>query len=533
MPEGNRPPSALRLAVTGVSKSYGSVCALDRVSLEIATGHVHAIVGENGAGKSTLMRLLQGLEQPDSGSVVINGEPARLRDARDAMLRGIGMVHQEFMLVPNLSLLENFALGAEPRRRGPVASVLVDWESVKLAGDGLARQAGVEVDWSLLASEAPVHIRQIVEITRLLSRGASTIILDEPTSILAPRQVEDLFEMLRALRQGGATILFISHKLKEVLALADIVTVMRKGRVIATKRVADTNVDQLTELMVGESVAINTRVASSREGGADPVLRIHGLRARDDRGIGKLQDVDLDLWSGEIHGIAGISGNGQDELVECLAGLRVPDGGSITLAGTELAGAGNRRMRESGIAYVSPDRANEGLSLDASIEHNIIAGDHRTPGFSTRGWLRLGRIRKAARERLADLEVVYGSQKDPARSLSGGNQQRLVFAREMAGGPRVMIVAQPTRGVDVKGIAAIHNLLRQMRGRGGSVLLVSEELEELIALSDRISVITDGRIAGCVEGSEANFENLGRLMLTQKSADASAAQFGAGSGQIA
>lgn len=517
--DGDGPPSVSGLGVVDVSKSYGPVLALDRVSLEIAGGRVHAIVGENGAGKSTLMRLLQGLEQPDSGSVLIDGEPVQLRDARDAMRRGIGMVHQEFMLVPNLSLLENFVLGAEPLRRGPAGAVLVDWTSAEAAGDRLARQAGVQVQWSLLASEAPVHIRQIVEITRLLSRGATTIILDEPTSILAPRQVEDLFEMLREMRRDGATIVFISHKLKEVMALAEVVTVMRKGRVIATRPVSGTSIGELTELMVGEDIAINLRADSGELTAEEPVLCVQDLRACDDRGVPKLLGADLDLLPGEIHGIAGVSGNGQDELVECLAGLRTPEDGSIRIAGTDVTGEGNRSMREAGIAYASPDRGHEGLSLDAPIEHNIVAGDHRTPDLSHRGWLRLNRIRTAARQRLADLDVVYGSLKDPARSLSGGNQQRLVFARELAGAPRVLIAAQPTRGVDVKGIAAIHGLLREFRDRGGTVLLVSEELEELIALSDRISVVADGRIAGCVRGEDANLENLGRLMLSQYSAD--------------
>ena len=505
--EGQR--LASRLGVAEITKSYArAVVALDRVSLEIATGQVHAIVGENGAGKSTLMRILQGLEQPDAGSVVIDGAAVRLRGARDAMQRGIGMVHQEFMLVPNLTLLENFALGTEPLRRGG----LIDWVRSRETADRLTQQAGVVVDWSRQASDAPVHIRQIVEITRLLSRGAETIILDEPTSILAPRQVEDLFHMLRVLRREGATILFISHKLKEVMALADVVTVMRKGKAVATRAVAETGIGELTELMVGESVAQAMR-STAQTRGTHPVLVVRSLEAWDDRGICRLAGVDLDVYPGEIHGIAGISGNGQDELVECLAGLRTPDRGEIRKNDKILAGMGNGGMRSHGIAYVSPDRGQEGLSLAASIEHNSIAGSHRTAAFSVRGWLRPGRIRAAARERLANLEVVYGSLKDPAQSLSGGNQQRLVFARELAASPEVMIVAQPTRGVDVKGIAAIHNLLCAFRDRGGAVLLVSEELEELIVLADRISVIAEGRIVGSLPGREASLEDVGRLML--------------------
>ncbi len=502
------------IGVRGVRKRYGPVCALDGVSLEIASGRVHAVVGENGAGKSTLMRVLQGLEQPDEGSVLVHGAPVRLRDARDAARRGIGMVHQEFMLVPGLSLLENFALGAEPLRRGRLARCLVDWKRARAAGDRLARQAGVSVDWSLPASEAPVHIRQIVEIARLLSRGARTVILDEPTSILAPRQVEDLFGILRDLKRDGATIVFISHKLREVMAIADVVTVMRKGRVVATRAASQTDPEELAELMVGESLEPAPGVRCRVQGG-EPILAVRNLAARDRRGVPRLRGVDLDLRQGEIHGIAGVSGNGQDELVECLAGLRVPTGGSIRIGAAEVAGRGNRRMRAAGIAYVSPDRTQEGLCLDAPIEHNSVAGAHRSARFSRRGWLRLGRIRQAARDRLRSLEVVYGSVRDPARSLSGGNQQRLVFAREMAGDPAAMIVSQPTRGVDVKGIAAVHQLLRDYRERGGAVLLVSEELDELIALADRISVVADGRVVDCVPGDRASLEILGRLMLSQ------------------
>ena len=516
MSGASRRRPASKLGVVDVSKSYGSVRALQSVTLDIAPREVHAIVGENGAGKSTLMRLLQGLETPDAGAVVVEGQPARLANARDAMALGIGMVHQEFMLVPNLTLLENFALGAEPRRRGLGLSHLVDWEKLREIGDELAKQAGVNIDWSLRTSEAPVHVRQIVEIIRLLSRGATTVILDEPTSILAPRQVEDLFKMLRKLRRAGSTILFISHKLHEVLSLADTVTVIRKGRVVDTKPVRETEIAELTRLMVGEDVVINQRVASAKPHDLESALEIRELSATDDRGVRRLECVNIDLRPGEIHGIAGVSGNGQDELVGCLAGVYRPSGGSVQKNGIELAGAGNGRIRSCGIGYVSPDRAHEGLSLDATIEQNIMAGDHRSPEHCKQGWLNLRRVSEAARRRLAELGIVYDSMRDPARSLSGGNQQRLVFARELAGDPDILIVSQPTRGVDVKGIFAIHELLRQFRGRGGSVLLVSEELEELIAICDRISVMSRGRIVGCVDGEDANFDILGRLMLAQK-----------------
>ena len=516
MPETLRQRPASKLGVVGVSKSYGAVQALQSVTLDIASHEVHAIVGENGAGKSTLMRLLQGLETPDAGTVVVEGRPVQLASARDAMALGIGMVHQEFMLVPNLTLLENFALGAEPRRRGAGLSQLVDWEKLRETGDKLARQAGVSVDWSLRTSEAPVHVRQIVEITRLLSRGATTVILDEPTSILAPRQVEDLFKMLRELRRTGSTILFISHKLHEVLSLADTVTVIRRGRVVDTKPVLETCIAELTRLMVGEDVVINQRIASERKPQySESALVIRELSAIDDRGVSRLERVDIDLRPGEIHGIAGVSGNGQDELVGCLAGVYRPSSGSIRKNGIELAGAGNGRIRSCGIGYVSPDRAHEGLSLDATIEQNIVAGDHRSPEHCRRGWLNLRRVGEAARRRLAGLGIVYDSMRDPARSLSGGNQQRLVFARELASDPDILIVSQPTRGVDVKGIFAIHELLRRFRDHGGSVLLVSEELEELIAICDRISVMSGGRIVGSVDGEDANFDILGRMMLMQ------------------
>jgi ABC-type uncharacterized transport system ATPase subunit len=500
---------AVRLGAQGITRRFGRVIACDRVDFAAAPGTIHAIVGGNGAGKTTLMRILQGLEQPDEGQITIDDAPASLVNPAAAFARGIGMVHQEFMLVQDLTLLENLILGREPVRRG-----VIDRTTALAAAQNLAAQAGVELDWDLKVALAPVHLRQILEIFRLLYRGADVLILDEPTSVLAPQQVHDLLALLRRLRDEGRTIVFISHKLDEVLAVADRITVLRAGRVVANTTPKESDADALAQLMVGEPVENPHRSAHVRTGGA-PVLSVRGLAAVDGRGVQRLIAADLDVWRGEVVGVAGVSGSGQEELVAAVTGLRRAAGGTVTLDGADVTSSSVAARRDRGIGYLSADRAHEGLCLPATIRDNVIAGHHRSPPYARAGILYPNLVRDHVRAVLARFSVVFGADADPVSSLSGGNQQRVAIARELDRQPKILVAAQPTRGVDIAGIAAIHRQILTYREGGGAVLLVSEELEELLALSDRIVVLHHGKVAGELEGGRADLIQVGRMMLGQ------------------
>ena len=510
---------SVRLGAVGLSKAYGPVQANRNVSLAVAPEEIHAIVGENGAGKSTLMRLLQGIEQPDSGEILVDDEPCRFGGPRQAFAAGIGMIHQEFMLAPELTLLENLVLGDEPAT-GSFGRI--DWKAARASGNALSAQAGIDVDWNRKAGTTPVHVQQYVEIIRLLRRGTRVLIMDEPTSVLAPQQVEDLFHLLRKLRETGTTILFISHKLKEVMALADRVTVMRRGEVTFSSRVGETDIAEIARHVIGGS-ALDQGEPRLREQGArkgdERVLEVSNLCAPVRERSHPLHDIDLIVGTGEIVGLAGVSGNGQSELVECLVGLRSVSSGRVLLKGRDITHATNKERRDRGLGYVSADRRHEGLALDASIEINATAGSQRSEPICAGRIIDLGALRRTARERLSGLAVRFGSMRDAVRSLSGGNQQRTVFARETASEPTLLVVSQPTRGVDLKGIAAIHSILRAIRADGGSILLVSEELDEIVDLSDRIHVIADGRIVGEVPRESADVATVGRMMLVGNTRD--------------
>ncbi len=514
-PKPPDPGSTIRLGAQSVSKRYGAVEANRSITFGVAPDEIHAIVGENGAGKSTLMRLLQGLERPDSGTIIHDDVPVRLRDPQHALGLGIGMVHQDFMLAPDLSLLENFVLGDEPVGNGRNPLAIVNWKSARKQGNALAEQANIEIDWDMRAGDAPVHVRQYVEIFRLLRRGMRALILDEPTAVLAPQQVDQLFALLRRLREDDTSIIFISHKLNEVMALADRVTVIRRGEVMASTGVDETDIDTLTRHIVGEGGAVPTagRSAATPPRDQQPLLSVTDLSAPSLARSHPLFDIALDVRAGEIVGVAGVSGNGQEELFQCLAGLRTPSHGTITVGTQDLAGSDNAAFRRAGIGFISPDRANEGLAKTASIADNVMAASQRDDRYRLGPFLNPIAMAHAARERLAKLSVRYGRVADMAKSLSGGNQQRLVFAREIAAEPRLLIVSQPTRGVDLGGVAAIHGIIGAFASEGGAVLLVSEELDELITLSHRILVMAGGRVVGEVEATEATPEALGRLML--------------------
>ena len=499
---------SVRLGARGVFKQFGQVIANDRIDFSAARGSIHAIVGGNGAGKTTLMRILQGMEQPDQGDVIVDDAPVRLANPADAFRRGIGMVHQEFMLVEDLTMLENLILGAEPVTSGG----LIDRKAAYAAAEAASAQAGVKLDWDTRVAQAPVHRRQILEILRLLYRGADVLILDEPTSVLAPQQVQDLLALLRKLRQEGRTIIFISHKLDEVLSVADDITVLRGGRVVATVKPKETSAAKLGAMMVGEEIEFPRRTAHALAG-REPVLAVQALAALDTRGILRLNGIDLVVRPGEVVGIAGVAGSGQDELIAAIVGLIQPAAGSVTLDGHDATYWSIAARREAGLGYISADRAREGLCLSATIADNLVAGRHRTAPFQRMGVLRSSVIRAHARQALDTFSVVRGDEADPVRSLSGGNQQRVVIARELDRAPKLLIAAQPTRGVDIAGIAFIHREILDYREKGGAVLLISEELDELVELSDRIVAMHHGRITGEVTADQAEINKIGRLML--------------------
>jgi simple sugar transport system ATP-binding protein len=499
----------VRLGARGVTRRFGALVANDNVDFSAAAGSIHAIVGGNGAGKSTLMRILQGMDRPDEGTVIVDGEPAVLGGPAEAFARGIGMVHQEFMLVPGLTLLENLVLAREPVK----GLMLIDHDKALEAARKLEKEAGVSLDWNMPVDEAPVHVRQIVEILRLLYRGADVLILDEPTAVLAPSQIRELMALLKRLKAEGRTILFISHKLDEVLDVSDDITVMRAGRVVGSLKTAGTSKSALAELMIGEILAETTARAGQP---GESVLAVEGLTVGDVRGAARLRDVGFSVRKGEIVAIAGVAGNGQDELVGAVTGLQPIASGSITLSGRPVAHLPLPARRALGLAYLSPDRAAEGLCLDASIAENVVAGHHRRAGFVSAGILKLGVIADHAEKLLDRYSVRRGSSALAASSLSGGNQQRVAIARELDGVPDLLVACQPTRGVDIRGIAFIHRCLLDYRDRGGAVLLVSEELDEIITLADRILVIYNGELRGEVRRGDADIELIGRMMLGER-----------------
>lgn len=493
-----------RIGAEGISRSFGAVRANISVDLSVRPGTIHAVIGENGAGKSTLMRMLYGLDRPDSGHVIVDDEPVALASPRAAIERGIGLVQQELAIIPELTLLENLILGDEGARAG-----VLPWRAARARAVELAATVGVDIDWDAVASGVSIAIQQQVEILRLVYRGADVLILDEPTAVLAPAQATELLGLLASLRDAGRTVIFISHKLDEVLAVAEDVTVLRAGRSIA--RMPRTELDRasLAALIIGDSAVAESAVTRGDPG--EVRLVVDDARARDDRGLVRLDGVSFEVRAGEIVGIAAVAGNGQEELAEALIGVRALAGGGIVLDGTDIGRESLRRRRSRGMAYVSADRKHEGLALALSLADNVIAG----PGLrelSRAGWLHAGRVAERVSRALGRAEVKYGTPADPASSLSGGNQQRVVIGRETLAGPRVLVASQPTRGVDIRGIGYIHELLRRSRDEGTAVVLFSEELDELRDLADRIVVMHRGRVSGVLPGTATRAE-IGDLML--------------------
>ncbi|RKH11901.1 ABC transporter ATP-binding protein [Corallococcus sp. CA047B] len=500
--------------------------SLEDASLDIVPGELLAVVGENGAGKSSLMNVLYGLYHPDAGTFLMDGKPVRLKSPRDAIARGIGMVHQHFMLVPTLTVAENVVLGREPTRRG-----LLDLDRACDEVAATAKRFGFQLDPRARVDTLTVGSQQKVEIVKALHRGAQVLILDEPTAVLTPQESDELAQVMRGLVQQGRTVVLISHKLKEVLGVADRVAVMRRGRTVAEVRASETTVSALASLMVGEGsrgaaltgVPVTSGADTALTGAVAPdagtvstgpiVLDAKDLRAKGDNGRPALQGVSLTVHAGEIVGIAGVDGNGQRELAEVLTGLRVLEGGAGTLLGGPLVGLTPAKAKARGVGHVPEDRLARAVVKAMTVEENVALGRHRQPPFARGPWVDF----KGRRERTNQLLTTYDVRPpDPTvalQALSGGNQQKVVVARELDADPKLLVVVQPTRGLDIGAVAQVHARLREAKARGAGVVMVSLDLEEVLALSDRVYVLYEGRVTGHFPRKDLDERELGRRML--------------------
>ncbi|MDH4102713.1 MAG: ABC transporter ATP-binding protein [Thermoleophilia bacterium] len=478
------------LELRGITKQFPGVLANDHIDFDLRRGEVHALLGENGAGKSTLMNVLYGLYHPDEGEIRIDGEVVRMGSPQEAIARGIGMVHQHFMLIPVMSVAENIVLGVEPRHD----VVLLDYKAARDRVRDLASSFDFAIDPDALVHDITVGQQQRVEILKALYRKADILILDEPTAVLTPQETGELFGILRSLQQEGMSIVFITHKLNEVLEIADRITVLRRGKTVETLPARGATEEGLARLMVGREVLLTVDKPAASPG--DVLLQVEGLHVRDDRGLEKVRDVSLDVRAGEIVAIAGVDGNGQTELIDALTGLRKSESGRVVLAGSDVTRESAKAHFEQGLGHIPQDRQHRGLVLDFSIAENIALHDFRKPPDSRFGWLFPGRLVESARRLIKEFDVRGGNPQTYASALSGGNQQKVILAREINRDPRVLIAAQPTRGLDVGAIEFVHRRLVEERDEGRGVLLVSLELEEVISLADRILVIYEGEIVG-------------------------------------
>jgi ABC-type uncharacterized transport system ATPase subunit len=493
-----------RVEMCDIVKSFPGVLANDRVCFDINQGEVHALLGENGAGKSTLMRQLYGLYRPDEGQILINGKPYTFNSPADAIKQGIGMIHQHFMLVPTLTVAENVALGLKSSREP-----MLDLEKVSARIRELAQLYGLKIDPSAYIWQLSVGEQQRVEIIKALYRGASLIILDEPTAVLTPQEVNDLFVTLKHMAGDGHALVFISHKLHEVMAISSRVTVLRDGRVIGTRLTAEVTRNELVKMMVGRDVR---QLAPLPLKSGAVRLEIQELRAMGDRGTEALRGVDLQLHAGEILGLAGVSGNGQRELAECLAGVRKTTHGTILLDGVDTTSMPLKQRVDSGLAYIPEERMRDGAIREFSVHENIFLHDHASPKYTHGIFLDFPRMWAFASELVKEFNVKTPGLDTPIKNLSGGNIQKLIMARELSRQPVVLIAAQPTRGVDIGATEYIHQRLLQQREEGTAILLISEDLDEIRVLSDRIAVLYEGRIMGVVERDQSTVEQIGLMM---------------------
>jgi ABC-type uncharacterized transport system ATPase subunit len=498
----------------GITKQFPGVLANDHVDFELREGEVHTLLGENGAGKSTLMNILYGLYKADSGEIKVNGELLQLSSPKDAIHRGIGMVHQHFMLIPVFTVAENIMLGAETDHRAkpneaPLAKL--DRKEVSQKIRELSHQYGLEVDPEAIVGDLPVGIQQRVEIVKALYRNANILILDEPTAVLTPQEADELFRIVRGLTERGVSIVFITHKLKEVLAIADRITVMRGGKVVGSTTPQQANEQQLAAMMVGREVILTVEKGPAKPEGE--VLLVEKLHVRDVRDLESVRGISFSVHAGEVLGVAGVQGNGQTELAEALTGLRKIESGHVKLSGVDLTGKTPRNFTETGLAHIPEDRQRHGLVLGYTIADNLVLCDYYKPPFSVRNVIQQTVLDQNARKLILAYDVRTPSPYVSAGKLSGGNQQKVIVARELSRpGVKLVIANQPTRGLDVGSIEYIHKEIIAMRDRGVAVLLVSAELDEIMSLSDRIAVMYHGEIVATVNTKEVTREQLGLWM---------------------
>ncbi len=483
--DGAAPPV---LELRGITKRFPGVLANDHVDFDLNRGEVHALLGENGAGKSTLMNILYGLYHPDEGEILINGKKVTIDSPGAAIDLGIGMVHQHFMLIPVMTVAENIVLASEPRRGG----VFLDYGAAVQKVRELAGSFNFAIDPDAKVEGITVGQQQRVEILKALYRGAEILILDEPTAVLTPQEADELFGILETLQREGMSIIFISHKLREVLKIAERVTVLRRGKMIDTVPREGATRDTLAKLMVGREVLL--RVDKTAAQPKEPILTVEDLHVVDDRGLEAVRGVSLEVRAGEIVGLAGVDGNGQTELIDALTGLRTPQSGRVLVGDRDLTTENAHQHLDSGMGHIPEDRHRRGLVLDFSLAENLALHDFDKQPFSHFGWLHPGRIVTAARTLLKEFDVRGGQPQTKASALSGGNQQKVVVAREVSRDPRVLIAAQPTRGLDVGAIEFVHRRLVEERDEGRAVLLISLEIDEILSLSDRILVLYEGQI---------------------------------------
>lgn len=497
------------LDMQNITKIFPGVKANDNVNLSIKEGEIHALVGENGAGKTTLMNILYGLYKPDGGEIFYKGKQVKLKEPQDAIDLGIGMVHQHFMLVDPLTVTENIVLGNEPR-----SGLMLDQNKAKKEVESISKKYGLYVDPDAKIQDIPVGMEQRVEIIKTLYRGAELLIFDEPTAVLTPQEITELFEIFRSLKEQGKTIIFITHKLKEVKAISDRITVLRNGKSVDTVITEDVSQEDVAELMVGRQVLLEVEKTEAKP--AEKIFEVEDLKVRDNRDIRVVNGVSFSVHKGEIFGIAGVEGNGQTQLIEAITGLRDIESGKVKLRNKDISHYNARQIKREKVAHIPEDRHKHGLIMDFDLKENVILGYHDIAPFSKNGIMQYDKIAKYTQNLIEEFDIRGAGMQSQAKNLSGGNQQKLIVAREFSHDPEFLIASQPTRGIDVGSIEFIHKQIIDRRDAGAAVLLVSAELSEVLSLSDRIAVIFEGEIVDVLKASETDEMELGKLMTGSK-----------------